>query len=130
MFRVFDIEENKFITAPFFFGGLGEILIDTGKELADPADYDRFIIEHFFGWHDKNQNKVFPGDIIKVCDYYMEPTFHAVEWGGKDYPAYSLNPDIGNESNCFSHIAANGDIFIEVIGNIHENPELIPTNKR
>ena len=129
MFRVFDIEENKFIKAPYYVGRLDEVLIDTGKELTDPADYDRFIVEHFFGWHDSNKTKVFDGDIIKVCDYYMEPTIHVVVWGGKDYPAYALKPDIGNESNCFSHIAANGDILIEVIGNIHENPELLCAKK-
>ena len=111
----------------------GSLMLDSGFSI-NPNGYiydihhkcqENWIKRQFTGLIDRGGVKIYEGDILEVCDYYMEPTIHKVEWGGNDYPAFTLTPELGAECNCFSHIAANGDILIKVIGNIHQYPELL-----
>jgi len=82
--------------------------------------------------------EIYDGDIVRVYTYidedepkFNEFTIHKVFWGGMKYPAFELFPNLGDDSNGFSSILC-GDYFeaLEVIGNIHETPELLLRNKK
>lgn len=81
-------------------------------------------ITQFTGLKDKNGKEIYEGDILLVDDEY-DKTKHSVVWGGNSYPAWTLDPELDTESNCFSEIVNGGNFTMEVIGNIYENPELL-----
>jgi len=97
------------------------IIFGDGEQI----EVDKNTLGQLIGLTDNGGVKIYEGDVLEVCDYYMEPTINEVKWGGDDYPAFTLSPEIGSECNCFSHLSANGDILIKVIGNIHQYPELL-----
>lgn len=79
-------------------------------------------VGQFTGLVDRNGKRIFEGDIIKDCDY---DHIHTVRYfGDEDYPAFDCHPEIQFcECNGLSHLVAVS--AIEVIGNIHDNPELL-----
>lgn len=78
-------------------------------------------ITEFTGVADKNGKKIFEGDIIKSCEY---DDIYLVKYCADDnYPAFDVVPEMNVECNGLSHLhIVEG---IEVIGNIHDNPELL-----
>ena len=102
-------------------------------------------VGQYTGLTDKNGKKIFEGDILRyglIYDYncYLESLEHpeeydnevydqdiqvsAVKWCSDcDYPAFDL-ADHDFECNGLSQIMC-GDYEYEVIGNIHDNPELL-----
>lgn len=97
------------------------------------------------GLKDKNGKLIFEGDIVRYGLFYdyncfLESLEHPeeydnevydddieidyVQWGGEwEYPAFDL-ANHNFESNGLSTIAS-GDYEYEIIGNIHDNPELL-----
>lgn len=85
-------------------------------------------IMQYIGLEDKNGVKIFEGDILKCVDEGESSSIHKVCWGGYDYPAFELEPSIGDGMNCFSELV-NYDWDFEVIGNIYENKDLLTKGK-
>lgn len=103
-------------------------------------------VGQFTGLTDKNGKKIFEGDIIRYADLYdyncyLESidnpevydnidlgniwTIDEVVYGIKvGYPAFDLNKH-DFEANGLSELSESGQYFYEVIGNIHDNPELL-----
>lgn len=104
-------------------------------------------VGQYTGLTDKNGKKIFEGDIIRYADndeyeMYLESLECPEEYEGVDfsrmwtvdevvygdkigYPAFDLNAH-DFECNGLAELSENGgQWFYEVIGNIHDNPELL-----
>ena len=87
---------------------------------ADCFDVDENTVGQYTGLTDKTGTKIFEGDIVKI--HYdsaiwgnnREVVFEEGQWFFKD-----------NTISQKSYIGAWGNSVVEVIGNIHDNPELL-----
>ncbi|HBB5352001.1 TPA: hypothetical protein KBR24_003045, partial [Listeria monocytogenes] len=94
----------------------------------DWYNFDDVLLMQYTGLKDKNGKKIFEGDIVA----FSEDDFHVfnsqVEYFSEDgYPAFDIKVPSTYyfDSNVFSEVSMSGLYEIEVIGNIHENPELL-----
>jgi uncharacterized phage protein (TIGR01671 family) len=130
-FRFWDACRNKMLTRA------NEVMPLLENQTCGGYDYSQegSAFEQFTGLHDKNGKEIFEGDILRVGTFreevdgeeswWMDDSVHRVEWyGAKDYPAFDLRPSIDTDCNGLAYIAV-GEQQAEVIGNIHENPELL-----
>lgn len=97
----------------------GEIIVtDECSRYDYIKSSDRFILEQFTGLHDKDGKEIYEGDIVRFKNWSPK----VVEWGHgtKDHwvACFALNPSLLFLNNTDMAQA-------EVIGNIHENPELL-----
>jgi len=84
-------------------------------------------VGQFTGVHDKNLIKIFEKDIVKRC--------YGVTYSTKQYPSFTDNTAIEEIAVIeYEHAGydflqlppdPNFDVTFEVIGNIHDNPELL-----
>ena len=93
----------------------------------DKKYIDMSTIGQFIGLHDKNGKEIYEGDFIRSFDSQGEPIIHAIEYENNDaqfivvlagYTKY----DFGCGGITQKWI---NEFEKEVIGNIHDNPELL-----
>lgn len=105
----------------WFFGNLydkdisGRTYICTTKKGC--LDIDPDTVGQFIGLHDKNGKEIYEGDILKG---YWNTLL--VVYFDKDYLQYRVKNTDGNNRE-ISYYGNN--MTLEVIGNIHDNPELL-----
>lgn len=91
------------------------------------ADVDKNTVGQFTGLTDKNGKKIFEGDIVKyedtpASDYYRETVIvnrGEVKFADGEYYVTE------RETVTMGDLIYNGTMECEVIGNIHDNPELL-----
>ncbi|EAC9862488.1 hypothetical protein LP21_03120 [Listeria monocytogenes] len=124
------------IVGSWAYGGIFENKI-ISRNLDMDSHYRGFISEieidiktigQYTGLKDKNGKKIFEGDIVA----FSEDDFHLfnsqVEYFSEDgYPAFDIKVPSTYyfDSNVFSEVSMSGLYEIEIIGNIHENLDLL-----
>lgn len=110
-FRAFLPERNKMVSAD-------ELAFDFCEPLVDQLrDNDLMKFMQFTGLKDANGVEVYEGDVVK----YLTHTAH-IFWSPQDFGFVHYNEVIGGYAG-LSFFTGYKDF--EVIGNIHENPELL-----
>ena len=106
---------------------------DYSEILGDWAIVDSSTVGQYTGLTDKNGKKIFEGDILKIIDKYQSPF-------DDDTNEYTdITTDVvhfDDEGLCFSYgkspflcVVDNVTAEYEVIGNIHDNPEMLEVTK-
>ena len=114
--------DNSGITYPANNGGLIEY-----DDSLDSEECDLKVMQ-FTGLMDKNETKIYEGDIIKVYNdrydeddkHFLEETITTVKWGDRGYLEIQLPKTKGWVPLHWYQKRKH-----EVIGNIWENPELL-----
>lgn len=109
----------------------------SGDDFDDWVNFNADYVEQSTGLKDKNGNRIFEGDIIKKpYNEYYEYSVHVISWEDgayttkrclamKDNKSGTLK-DCSNGGFCFSsHITQELANSFEVIGNIHQNKDML-----
>lgn len=84
------------------------------------------VVGEYTGLKDQNGKKIFEGDIVRYRhEFWQCPMQSVVEYCAdkRNYPSFDLK-DNDYETNALQ-LAYERDIEIEVVGNIHDNPEML-----
>lgn len=105
----------------------GSLQCFKGYSIFD-TDFKNFVavesktIGQFTGLLDKNGTKIFEGDIVKDSGYILTKDNRVVEWVGESCGFEPFSDSLENCGHCGGGMMPDWTI---VIGNIHDNPELI-----
>lgn len=123
-FRVWD-KVNKKMYFSYAVDKNGEWCVNSeySNECED-VDGKQLIQMQFTGQKDKDGKKIFEGDICVSYIHPEVPIYHKIEWSEKFCGWYAQNLNSGTEDGSTQlWVYLKNDV--EVIGNIHENPELL-----
>lgn len=116
-FRVWNNKMQKFHIVFSMHGIVNDTLEGYAKD-------DNFVLEQCTGLKDKNGKLIYEGDVVKIPDNWDEYGFMAGEKREVYFLAggFRLKPKYNkNDRGCW--LEDNDDF--EIIGNIHENSELL-----
>lgn len=95
------------------------------RHVGNIYEIDQHTVGQYTGLKDKNGERVFDGDILKFDWINEEHYLGKVVWNS-ECACFDIEPRIENIDAFFRFVACNE---LEVIGNIHDNPELLKTEE-
>lgn len=117
-FRVWCEDEKRFNAYDYAFTTMKEAILEVRP------DYDGVTIEQYTGLKDKNGKEIYEGDIVENTYEDVGKVRYEVEWDCGRFIMTSKKPH--NLVQIGMGIYPNSS---KVIGNIHENPELLEDKK-
>lgn len=124
-FRAWDKKYKEMIPDIWIAPEYGWLVLSDNDALAErerPGE-DQIILMQYTGLKDKNGKEIYEGDVVKIVHPFKNRKYIGEiiwdEWcfNGKDF--YFTHFDYPSE------IFSQGTEYIEIIGNVYENPELI-----
>lgn len=113
-YRVYDTEQKRYVTDERLW-----LIVTDGKlfylntEKCRIVKADNCVVEWAVGLPDQKGNKIFEGDVIKHEDFIAAVVYSGTGFCIKDIPQWVEKSSWYLINHC------------EVIGNIHDNPELL-----
>lgn len=86
-----------------------------------PPYWDVKPIEQSIGLKDRNGHLIYENDIVNICDIYMG----VVDWDKSQYQIIRCQPGLPIRLKYVPIRNIDTQIAVEVVGNIHENVELL-----
>lgn len=123
-FRIWDTENKEMLKVQeldfesTFYGGRIAI---RPYQYNDYFDTEDMILMQYTGLHDKNGKEIYEGDIVKIKHKYEDVGKIIYEHNGFTVDVMNMNRPYGRVSFVNN--------FMEVIGNIYENKDLLEKGK-
>lgn len=138
LFRIWNGTSYEYDVMVGKFGAFYVNPMNDGLDVDDSASLSPFntkfsddvVIEQFTGLTDKNGKKIFEGDIVRINHSlhvdlvvsFQDGCFCFGVFNGKSFGDFvSVRESMDQARRYFEE-----ELVVEVIGNIHDNPELLP----
>jgi uncharacterized phage protein (TIGR01671 family) len=116
-FRAWDKETQT-------MNGMAEIYRNKNQEIELHPRDENIILMQSTGLKDKNGKEIFEGDVVQFEDCYTESDFLYINKGIVEWSQGSFT--VTNRDSVEMEDLLDGEILdVIIIGNIHENPELL-----
>ena len=127
-FRVWDIKKKIMYyfgdkECPDFMSLNGKIVYSDDNHRPDFCESERYILLQYIGPLDKNEKEIYEGDIL-LDD---AGCIREVKWIGYGFSLYWQTEHMDYIK--MRKNRTDDECWVEVIGNIYENPDLLKTNK-
>ena len=125
-FRAWDSAKKEMFKDTFAITESGQVVVVEQEDVVCPPDYvfvDYLVIMQSTGLRDKNGKEIFEGDIL-ACKTDDEVINLNVFWD-EEHALFMFESKKYNEQEPLAELVENNTYPFEIIGNVHENPELL-----